>query len=163
MGKRVLIDEKPHKRNCPICQKELGYKDVYERNRSAKNNLPCKPCSSLLRNHKGFYQDIEVAWFNTKVRRAKQRGYEFTITIEDIWDIYIAQERTCALTGVPIDFKGTASLDRIDNAIGYIRENIQIVHKDVNYMKYTYGQDYFIKMCNLVARKHKVDSDEENG
>jgi hypothetical protein len=150
-------DSKPHKRNCPICQKELGYKDASERNRSVKKNLPCKPCSSLLRNHKGAYEEIDIAWFNSKARRAKQRDYDFTLTIEDIWDIYIAQDKVCALSGVPIDFKGTASLDRIDNAVGYVRENIQIVHKDVNYMKYIYSQDYFIKMCNLVASKHKVE------
>lgn len=159
MGKGVLIDEKPYKRLCPVCQKELAYKEASERNRSVKKNLPCKPCSVKINTHKGFYQEISVAWFNGKVRRAKQRNYEFTITIEEVWDIYIAQERICALTGVPITFKENASLDRIDSAIGYVRDNIQIVHKDLNYMKYTYSQDYFIKMCNLVARKHKVDSD----
>lgn len=144
-----------------MCQKELAYRAESERNRSVKNNLPCKPCSSLLKNYKGSYEDIPVSWFNTKVRRAKQRDYEFTITIEDIWDIYIAQDKVCALSGVPIDFKGTASLDRVDNSQGYVRDNIQIVHKDVNYMKYIYSQDYFIKMCNLVASKHNVESDEE--
>lgn len=155
------MTDKPHKRNCPICQKELAYRVESERNRSVKKNLPCKSCSSLQKNYKGSYQDIDIAWFNTKVRRAKQRDYEFTITIEDVWGIYIAQDKVCALSGVPIDFKGTASLDRIDNTVGYVRENIQIVHKDVNYMKYTYSQDYFIKMCNLVASKHNVESDEK--
>lgn len=144
-----------------MCQKELAYRAVSERNRSVKNNLPCKPCSSLLKNHKGSYEEIPIAWFNSKTRRAKQRDYEFTITIENIWDIYIAQDKVCALSGVPISFNDTASLDRIDNSIGYIKSNIQIVHKDVNYMKYTYSQDYFIKMCNLVAAKHNVESDEE--
>lgn len=156
-------DTKPYKRNCPICQKELGYRDIAERNRSVRKNLPCRPCSNHIKAHKGYYEEIPVSWFAAKIRRGGQRKYEFTITIEDVWDIYIAQGKTCALTGVPIDFNGTASLDRIDSAIGYVRENIQIVHKHINYMKYIYSQDYFIKMCNLVARKHKVDSDEENG
>ena len=155
--------DKPHIRTCPVCQKELAYRDVSERNRSQRKNLPCRPCSNYLKANKGSYEEISTAWFNGKVRRAKQRDYEFTITIEQIWDIYIAQDKVCALTGVPIAFNSTASLDRVDNAIGYTPENIQIVHKDVNYMKYVYQQDYFIKMCNLVARKHKVDSDEENG
>lgn len=146
-----------------MCQKELAYRAVSERNRSVKNNLPCRPCSSILRNHKGAYEEIPISWFNSKTRRAKQRDYEFTLTIEDIWDIYIAQNKVCALSGVPIDFKGTASLDRIDNSQGYVRENIQIVHKDVNYMKYIYSQDYFIKICNLVASKHNVESDEKIG
>lgn len=151
---------KPHKRNCPICQRELAYREVSERNRSVKNNTPCRPCANSIKGHKGYYEEIPISWFAAKVRRGSQRNYEFTITIEEVWDIYIAQDKVCALTGVPIDFKGTASLDRIDNAVGYVRENIQIVHKDVNYMKYIYSQDYFIKMCNLVASKHNVDSDE---
>ena len=153
-------DTKPHKRNCPVCQKELGYRDIAERNRSVKHNLPCRTCSNQGRVLKG-YEDVPASWYNGKVRRAKERGYDFTVTIEEIWDIYIAQDKVCALTGVPIAFKDTASLDRIDNAVGYVRENIQIVHKDVNYMKYIYSQDYFIKMCNLVASKHKVESDEK--
>jgi hypothetical protein len=156
-----LVNEKPHIRLCPICQKELAYKEVSERNRKHKNKVPCRSCSNSLRGLNNYYEDIPVAWFNGKLRRAKQRDYEFTITIEEIWDIYIAQDKVCALSGVPISFNDTASLDRIDNAVGYVRENIQIVHKDINYMKYIYSQDYFIKMCNLVASKHNVDSDEE--
>ncbi len=156
-----MVNEKPHIRLCPICQKELAYKEVSERNRKHKNKVPCRSCSNSLRGLNNYYEDIPVAWFNGKLRRAKQRDYEFTITIEEIWDIYIAQDKVCALSGVPISFNDTASLDRIDNAVGYVRENIQIVHKDINYMKYIYSQDYFIKMCNLVASKHNVDSDEE--
>jgi hypothetical protein len=155
-----MID-KPHTRQCPICQKELAYKELSERNRGVRKKTPCRTCSNHLRGLNNYHEGIPSAWYNGKVRRATQRGYEFTITIEEIWDIYIAQDKVCALTGVPITFNDTASLDRVDNAIGYIKSNIQIVHKDINYMKYTYGQDYFIKMCNLVARKHKVDSDEE--
>lgn len=149
---------KTHTRLCPICQKELAYKEVSERNRNHKKKVPCRSCSNSLRGLNNYHEEIPVAWFNGKLRRAKQRDYEFTITIDYIWDIYIAQDKVCALSGVPIDFKGTASLDRIDNSRGYVRENIQIVHKDVNYMKYIYSQDYFIKMCNLVASKHNVDS-----
>jgi hypothetical protein len=139
----------------------LAYKEVSERNRNHKKKVPCRSCSNSLRGLNNCHEEIPVAWFNGKLRRAKQRDYEFSITIDYIWDIYIAQDKVCALSGVPIDFKGTASLDRIDNSRGYVRENIQIVHKDVNYMKYTYSQDYFIKMCNLVASKHNVERDEK--
>ena len=152
---------KTHTRLCPICQKELAYKEVSERNRNHKKKVPCRSCSNSLRGLNNCHEEIPVAWFNGKLRRAKQRDYEFSITIDYIWDIYIAQDKVCALSGVPIDFKGTASLDRIDNSRGYVRENIQIVHKDVNYMKYIYSQDYFIKMCNLVASKHNVERDEK--
>jgi hypothetical protein len=154
-----LVNEKPHIRLCPMCQKELAYREVSERNRKHKNKVPCRSCSNSLRGLNNYYEDIPVAWFNGKLRRAKQRDYEFTITIEEIWDIYIAQDKVCALSGVPICFKNSASLDRVDNSKGYVHGNIQIVHKTLNYMKYTYSQDYFIKMCNLVASKHNVDSE----
>ena len=156
-----MVNEKPHTRLCPICQKELAYKEVSERNRSVKKNIPCRSCSNQGRGLNKRYESIPTAWYKGKVRRAIQRGYDFTITIEEIWDIYIAQDKVCALSGVPISFNDTASLDRIDNAVGYVHENIQIVHKDINYMKYIYSQDYFIKMCNLVASKHNVERDDE--
>jgi len=54
------------------------------------------------------------------------------------------------------------SLDRIDNNKGYIKRNIQLVHKDVNFMKYVHVQKYFIKMCKLVAEKFKTVEREEN-
>lgn len=47
----------------------------------------------------------------------------------------------------------TASLDRIDSSKPYIIDNIQWVHKDINFMKRTYSHDYFIKLCKLVANK----------
>jgi hypothetical protein len=156
-----LIIEKPHTRLCPICQKELAYREVSEKNRSIKRNTPCRACSNSSRKGHNSHEEISISWFNSKARRAKQRGYDFTITVEQIWDIYIAQDKVCALSGVPIAFNDNASIDRIDSKIAYIPENVQIVHKDVNYMKYTYSQDYFIKMCNLVALKHNVDIDEE--
>lgn len=82
----------------------------------------------------------------------------FTITIEDIWNLFLIQERKCALTGIPLQFgspkaniETTASLDRIDSSKGYELNNVQWVHKDINYMKNNYDQNYFIEMCKLVA------------
>lgn len=44
------------------------------------------------------------------------------------------------------------SVDRIDNDLGYLRTNIQIIHKDINRMKSDFNQDYFIQMCKLIGR-----------
>jgi len=49
--------------------------------------------------------------------------------------------------------KHTASIDRINNSRGYLKGNIQLVHKDINFMKGKMSQDDFIKMCKLVANK----------
>lgn len=60
------------------------------------------------------------------------------------------------ICGVDLTISGTymyntASLDRIDNSKGYEEGNIQWVHKDVNFMKRTYSQEYFIKLCTLIS------------
>ena len=98
-------------------------------------------------------------------RRAKKRGQEFTVTIEEAWDLYIAQDKKCALTGMPIYFsiltkskKGmTASLDRIDSDKGYTLENIQWLHKDVNVIKNAFSQEYFINICRLISNNKQLD------
>ena len=91
-------------------------------------------------------------------------GREVTITPEDVENLYEKQGRICAMTKIPIDFgnldirhadrKVTASVDRIDSSIGYTKENIQIVHRDINWMKNIYSKDYFIEMCKLVAKNN---------
>jgi len=45
----------------------------------------------------------------------------------------------------------TASLDRIDSSKGYVKGNLQWVHKDINMMKNHYNQKYFIEICKKVA------------
>ena len=92
---------------------------------------------------------------------AKSRGLEIEITTKELWELFVAQGRMCALTGLPIVFRvrfekrGTASIDRIDSTRGYVRGNVQFVHRDINRMKLEYAQDYFINMCRLVAERNK--------
>ena len=107
--------------------------------------------------------------FSIIKRAAKERNLEFSITIEDIESIYTKQSKKCALSGIDIVFnsrckqgkivRGYASVDRIDNNLGYTQDNIQIVHQDVNYAKQCLSQSDFIRLCNLIARKHPVHDD----
>ena len=98
--------------------------------------------------------------FNIIIYHAKRRSIPCQLTIEDIAKIYNEQQGKCALTGRPIPFgfglhsnkvPHMASLDRIDSSKGYILENIQWVHKDVNWAKRTLSQKEFIELCNEVV------------
>lgn len=100
--------------------------------------------------------------FLAKWRKAAQyRNLTIAVTPKDLWEMYLSQNRKCALTGLPVEFSkrsvrnGTASIDRIDSKLGYLPGNIQIVHRDVNRMKLEYPQDYFIKICKLIADKNQ--------
>jgi hypothetical protein len=88
---------------------------------------------------------------------ARKRGIDWKIAIEDAWDLFVAQNGKCALTGVPIEFgEGfndpfTASLDRKDSTIGYTLVNVQWVHKTVNKMKQNLSEEEFIRFCGLIT------------
>ena len=49
----------------------------------------------------------------------------------------------------------TASLDRTDSAKGYVKGNVQWVHKNINLMKGTFSQKEFIAICKLVSNFKK--------
>lgn len=92
----------------------------------------------------------------------KERTIEFNLTIQQAWELFLKQNRKCALSGMELKFKEnsldrtqTASLDRIDSNKGYTIDNIQWVHKDVNYMKMDLPQDRFIKICKEIASYNK--------
>lgn len=105
--------------------------------------------------------DISGQYFDSIKCRANKLKIEFDITIEQLWEIFLKQNRLCALTGLPLNFstyrqrrKGneqTASIDRIDSNKGYTIDNVQWVHKDINRMKNSYDQKYFLQICQLVV------------
>lgn len=103
------------------------------------------------------YGEISLKKFNSIKNGAAARNIEFDITIEYIWELFVKQNKQCKITKQTISLNSsnkvgdTASLDRIDSAKGYTEDNVQWVHKDINMMKRTYDQDYFIRLCKLVA------------
>lgn len=93
--------------------------------------------------------------------RASKKGIEFNITIEQMWDLFLKQERKCSLSGKVLTFGakakdyGTASLDRIDSSKGYVMGNLQWVHKTINKMKTNLDQEEFLQMCELITEHRK--------
>lgn len=146
---------------CQSCGKKQYYTTKCELNRAIKINTLCISChNKLAKNSKGKYKEIPISWFEIKRKKALEKGREFGFDIKYLWTIYIKQDRKCALSGLPLDFdtdtdNGMVSIDRINNDKGYIKRNIQLLHKDVNYMKWTFTQKYFIDLCNLVTQNHK--------
>lgn len=84
------------------------------------------------------------------------------LTIEYLWKLLQKQEFKCIYTGLPIqltekrkmsnvDFSDmTASLDRIDSSKEYTKDNIQWVHKNINFMKNNFTEEEFLNLCKLV-------------
>ena len=117
----------------------------------------CKSCSRTQLYKNAF----SLSYFNRVKERARQINLEFDIDCDYIYDLLVLQEYKCALSGLPINFRkywnmGTeqsASLDRIDNSKGYIKGNVQWLHKTINMMKHVNSQEEFIYLCKQVASK----------
>lgn len=119
------------------------------------------------------YGELPLTYISSIKRACKGGGIlnrkskEFDVSLKYLWNLYLKQNRKCAISGLDICFKGTnmenkckdtskftASLDRIDSSKGYIKGNVHWVHKDVNIMKNAYHIDYFVSLCKKITEYH---------
>lgn len=116
-------------------------------------------CKNGDKVYKG-YNDLSGTYYRTLINGAKIRNLEFNVSIEFLWDLYIKQNKKCALSGVDIKLerkfghgkKQTASLDRIDNHKGYTEDNVQWVHKDINLFKRGYDEKILYDYCEKIYK-----------
>ena len=103
------------------------------------------------------FGEISGSRWNRLLDSARERNYKVDFDKEYIWNLFLIQDRLCALSGLKLELPqtyrttGTASLDRIDSSKGYIKGNVQWVHKDINFMKQRFGQEYFIDICRKIT------------
>jgi len=108
------------------------------------------------------YGKISGVWYGKIKGNAQKRKLEFNVSIEFLNDLLEKQNFKCAISGLPIKIEmgrtnkiTTASLDRVDNTKPYTEDNVQFLHKHVNYMKWTHKQDYFIKLCHKISKYNR--------
>lgn len=91
---------------------------------------------------------------------AKHRNKGFYITIDFAWDLFLKQNKCCALTGMALDIDD-ASIDRIDSLLDYTEDNVWWVHKDINKIKASTNTIEFILMCKSIVdyRVNKIIPD----
>lgn len=87
-------------------------------------------------------QDPRVKLLNAARARAKSKGIEFSLTIDDI-----VIPETCPVLDIPLfptvgqgmkpptELPNSPSIDRIDNSKGYVRDNICIISMRANHVK----------------------------
>jgi hypothetical protein len=96
---------------------------------------------------------------------AKTRNLHFDDSLSEqyLYELYLKQNKICAISGIRIDFaktnhlhqigNTTASLDRINSDNGYVKDNIQWVHKNINIMKNDLSMQRFLELCKEIAIK----------
>lgn len=163
-----------------LCQCECGNCRWYTTNQLSMGGSTHCGCSRPPAHNRDLVGEIFAQFWGHVTRGAKDRDIPFDITREEAWELFLEQDRKCALSGVELFFykdwkkrseQQTASLDRIDSYKGYSKENCQWVHKDVNKMKHVYSvEEYYIwckrvvehmenKLCHLKDVKSTVKKD----
>jgi hypothetical protein len=165
---------------CPKC------KNIFERAyRNLLHAKKCKKCSHLENNKKKFKNghktvgDLSGSMVATIKQGAKRRNLEYNITSEFLWDLFLKQDKKCALSGLPLKLSTynmitstgkskhynksivTASLDRKNSNIGYIESNVQWVHKIVNILKGAITDNDFIYFCKKIAKFNEEKDNSE--
>lgn len=142
---------------CLLCNNEITVYSWLLRNGDRKD---CgKHCIKEENSGWTGYKDISGTFWRRAEKGALSRNLSFNITKELVWETYEKQNKKCALTGIDISFYhhkkkriyATASIDRINSKIGYEIDNIWILHKDVNIMKWDFDVNYFIDICRQIS------------
>ena len=74
-------------------------------------------------------------WLSQARARAKMKGLDFSITLEDL-----VVPELCPVFGIPLMFSDTVTdntptIDRVDSSRGYTKDNIQIISSRANRLK----------------------------
>lgn len=142
------------------CICECGYQHAYPTGRLTciKPRKSCIKCKRKNPEHKK-YKDISYRFWSGLIDRSSLRSIEFSVSLEEAWELFVNQNERCALSDLPIKFglqnHQTASLDRIDSSLGYTLGNVQWVHKHINYMKWKLSEKEFIELCGKVWNHKK--------
>jgi hypothetical protein len=139
-----------------LCVCDCGNQKIVGSNALRRGISKSCGCLQKEKNASMQYKEISHAFWMKIIRAAESRSFVFEINQEYAWNLFLAQNRKCALSGVdifltnPFSNKQTASLDRIDSLKGYIEGNVQWVHKKVNILKNNVKETEFIEWCRKI-------------
>ena len=111
------------------------------------------------------YEGISSTFWWIFIESAKSRNIEVKIDIKFLWNLYLKQDKKCALSGLPLilDKFGVkkeilkegvyfASLDRINNKLAYCENNVRWLAREINLMKWKLTDEEFLFFCKNVSK-----------
>lgn len=144
---------------CLYCNKEhtAALQDV---RRGKTKSCGCQKNKGEKNGQWKGHLEISGSTFSHYKYNADLRNIPFEVTLEDLWEIYIKQDKKCPYTGIDLVLENkttisrvppNASLDRIDSKVGYKIGNIQWVYKPINVFKGGKKHEEFISLCKMIT------------
>lgn len=154
----TLLEYIPYKKNIRTQLKvqcncgNIFYISSFEFNRTKC----CRSCHIKKRgaehaSYKGT-KNVTKTYFSQIKLNANKRKLKFNLDINFLDKLLESQNFKCYLSNQKISVHDkTASLDRIDSSLGYTKNNVAWIHKDIQRMKSDFSLKYFIKICTKIA------------
>ena len=120
-----------------------------------------RSCGCLRKNQEKRHEDISPSfWYRIK-SNAQTRKISFNLNMKEMWELFLKQNRKCALSGELISLiNKTASIDRINSNLSYSIENVWWIHKDLNIIKWDLSLDELYYWCEkIVEYKYQKESE----
>ena len=157
---------------CHICGE---YKDSSEfqnhtyytyRNNKDKRCRKCK-LEQNKQARENYSEDVKLQkvlqerWLGAK-DRATTKGIPFSISKEDLVELWNNQDGLCSISKIPMTFeldKGrvftNVSLDQKNPGQGYTKDNIQLVCSAVNQLKSNWDMDTVLYICKQIVNNYE--------
>lgn len=100
-------------------------------------------------------------WLGAK-DRSKRNNIDFSLTFEDIKNLWITQNGICALSGIKMTYElqngrtpTNVSIDKIDHTKGYIAGNVQLVCMACNQIKSDLSEEEMYQFCKKIVEHYE--------
>lgn len=145
---------------CFQCEETFN-KTVYEIEKSKSGRHFCsRKCASKYATEQRYGKSVGFGYYTNSTRkRAKRQDLEFNLTPEYLKELYENQNGLCAITGIQIILNSNtrlekdlslASVDRIDNSLGYVKGNIHFTCLGFNYMRNSTSLEHAVSFLNKI-------------
>lgn len=171
----ILIEEnwKDGKLKCHICGEWLDPKEFDSNPHYEYRNHKDKRCKKCKReqNKKArenyddstkLYKILQERWLGAR-DRASRKNIPFTITKEDLMELWELQEGRCAISKIPMTFEmdngrvfTNISIDQKNAGQGYTKENIQLICQAVNQLKSDWDMNTVLYICKQIVDNYEV-------
>ena len=107
-----------------------------------------------------LYKILQERWLGAK-DRAYNKGIPFTITKEDLLELWKQQNGLCNVSKIPMTYEldngrvfTNVSIDQKNSGQGYTKENIQLVCSAVNQLKSNWDMDTVVYICKQIVNNY---------